>query len=138
MLNLTGIRLLGFDRSKSFFGDSFNFQNKDQITLEGSLTDLYNSSGVQGILQQLSGISTNSIDYQDLTVNGYYLGQAQINSVSYAPWIDVKVKSFTLNATVYQSGNLFNLNTGSTIYSGVQLTNTGFPAQLIENFDEWV
>jgi hypothetical protein len=136
MLNLSGISLLSCQRKNEFFGNSLRFSCRDEYVLQGYILDLQNTSGVKNILVQISGMSMSSEDYQPLTVNNTYLGYALIKNVSYDKGIDVRLATYTINATIFNSGNLFNLNTGDSLYSGVNLTNSNYPAYLIENFNE--
>lgn len=136
MYNLTGISLLGLRRNNKFFGDSLRYASHDEYVLQGNILDLCNTSGAAGILAQLSGMSVGSEDFSPLTVNSTYLGLAQINSVNYSAGVDVKLKNYTINATVYNTGNVFSLNVSDNLYSGVQLNSPLYNVQYIESLSE--
>lgn len=137
MLDLSNVTLLSHSRSNNFFGNSLRYQVVDNFEVQTNLYTLENSSGVGGILRQLSGMIVGSEDYQPITFNGIdYVGLAKVNSVRFENSNDVRIKPVNISLTVFNSGNTFNLNTGFSLYSGVDLTNPAFPTQLIEEFNE--
>ena len=135
MINLENVSILGYNRSNSYLGESFRYASKDSLKIQTSLYDLTNTSGVSGILTQLSEMSVGSTDWQPITLRGNYLGLAQINNVSYAEGIDVRSKDVVIDLTIYNSGNLSNLS-NLNLYDGVDLNNVNHPAHLIESFNE--
>ena len=137
MINLENVSILGYNRSNSYLGESFRYASKDSLKIQTSLYDLTNTSGVSGILTQLSGMSVGSTDWQPITLRGNYLGLAQINNVSYVEGIDVRLKDVVIDLTIYNSGNLFNLtNPSNSLYSGINFSNINYPAHLIESLNE--
>lgn len=136
MISLTGLQLLSHQRNNLFWGDSLRYAIRDNYSFQGKLLDLTNTRGVAGILKQLSGQNSSANDYDFLYVNDTFLGLAQINNLSYSNGLDVREKNYTINATVFTSGNTSNLNSSISLYSGVNLSSQLFPVYLIENFTE--
>lgn len=137
MINLENVSILGYSRNNSYLGESFRYASKDNLKIQTSLYDLQNTSGVSGVWTQLSGMSVGSTDWQPIILRGNYLGLAQINNVSYAEGIDVKLKNVNIDLTIYNSGNLFNLtNPTDSLYSGINFSNINYPAHLIESLNE--
>lgn len=137
MLDLSNVTLLSHSRQNRFWGDSLRYAIVDNFEVQTNLYSLENTSGVSSILRQLSGMTAGSEDWQPITFNNYdYVGLARVNSVGFAPSNDVRLKNVNISLTVFNSGNTFNLNTGFSLYSGINLTNPSFPPQLIEEFTE--
>lgn len=87
-------------------------------------------------MAQLSGQNAAATDFDFLTLNGAYMGLARIDSINYAVTNGVRTDNYTITATIFQSGNPFNLNYNDSLYSGVNLNSQLFPVSLIEEFSE--
>ena len=135
-LNFTGANLLSQNRESLYFGDIFRYAIRDSYSVNGFLTELSNASGVSGILTQISGQSKESIDYQIIVLNGSYFGLGKINSLTHTPGNDVRLKPYTCNFEIINSGNIFNLPSSDPLYSGVNISNSNYPLHLINNFSE--
>jgi hypothetical protein len=135
MLSFSGASLLSQNRQNQFFGDSFRYAIKDSYTINGYLLDLKNVSGISGILTQLSGMSLETQDNQIILINGTYFGLGRINSLNFAEGVDVKLKNYTCNFDIINSGNTFNLPT-EPLYSGLVLNNSSYSAHFIDEFSE--
>lgn len=136
MLNLTGLSLLSYQRSNQFFGDIFRYASHDELTLEGDILSLENTYGAEPILYQLSGMERLSTDWQPIIINSQFFNFARINSVNYQPSVDVQIKKYSISATIFNSGNLYNLSTTDPLYSGLNLNNPIAPIYLVESFSE--
>lgn len=136
MLNFSGANLLNHTKQNQYFGDDFRYAVKDTYTVNGYLLDLTNYSGVSGILTQLSGMSKETEDYQVIVINNSYFGLGRINNLSFQAGNDVKLKTYSCNFDIINSGYLFNLNTSDNLYSGININNASYPIHLIESFSE--
>lgn len=138
MLNLEDVSLVSYKRNNLFWGESLRYASRDELQIQTSLYTLQNTSGVSGIFSQLSGMSVGAEDWQSISLrNGTnYLGLGKVNSIQFAPGVDVRSKGVTIDITIYNSGNSFSLNSIDSLYSGVNLSSTQFPVYLIDNFSE--
>lgn len=111
--------LLEYSHNKEFFGANFNFRCTKNLTVQGRVETLNNNEGVHGIWTGISGIVNDSNDYEDIVLNGVNFGKGKINSINFSEGNDVHIKNYTVSLTVFETGDLSNLDTSSKIYSGI-------------------
>ena len=131
-LQFQNISSLSLQQQSRFFQAGFNYANVKNITIEGLLTDLTNSFGVTGIWTGINTTNKNAIDYQPLIINDVNFGSGRILSISYNQGNDVRLKTYTANLEVLESGDLFNFT--GTYYNGVNLVS---PQYLQEFSETW-
>jgi hypothetical protein len=132
-LNFQNISTLSLQQQSRFFQAGFNYVNIKNISIAGFLTDLTNSFGITGIWTGISQTQIGAVDYQPLMINNVNFGSGRILSVSYSDGNDVRLKTYTANIEVLDSGNLFNFT--GTYYNGVNLQNAQYLQQFDENWD---
>lgn len=128
---------LGLNYEFEFIGENFNFRNRKDLTIEGELLALNNFSGVDPIWSGVSGIISTQQEYSNILLNGISFGSGRLNSISFAPGLDVRRKSYTASFSVYSSGNIDNLiQSGySGLYSGFSANDFKNLSSLNETFD---
>ena len=130
MINFQDARLLTLNAENRFFGDIFRYANVSNITVQGSVYNLTNTSGVAGIWSGINGIVSNANDYDDIQIAGTSFGPGRIDNVRFTEGNDVRQKDYQIALSVFNSGNLYNM--GGPYYSGIVTNNL----HLIENFSE--
>lgn len=133
MLNFENAKILSLSIENKFAGAAFKYGSTKSLLVRGSLYDLTNSQGVSGIWSGISGIISNSNDYDDIQLQGVSFGRGRIDRFVFSEGVDVRQKDYEVSLTVFDSGNLFNL-TGS-YYSGVNFSNAKYLDRFSENFD---
>jgi hypothetical protein len=133
MIDFQNAKILDYTHSNSYFGEIFRFGTRKNISLQGEIYALTNTSGVQPIWSGMSGFVNGAVDYSDITINGVNFGPGRIDSISFDDGIDVRRKNYSVSLTIFDSGNLFNL-TGQ-YYSNLGFL-TGIPIYLLESFSE--
>lgn len=133
MLYLDHVEVVGLDYSPKYFGGIVRYSIDKNITIRGKSLDLTNSSGISGVWSGMQNISHNR-DYDQIVLNGRNFGSGKINSVNFDDaTTDVRQKSYTMNLTVQETGNLYNLNiNGGGDYSNIVL----YAPEFIESLDE--
>lgn len=127
------VAVLGLARTNRFFEAGFEYAAFKRISIAGTVNDLTNGLGISGVWDGSEGVLAtirNDTNYQPLILNGVNFGSGRIESIAFDQGNDVRLKGYTANLVVYDSGNLFNF-TGA-YYSGIDATN--FPN--LQSFDE--
>lgn len=134
MIDFTNAKVLSYNRTNDFWGEGFRFASKKELSIEGSIYDLTNGEGVSGIWSGINKIEQSDSDYEDIIIAGVNFGKGRVDSISFQEGNDVRIKGYTAQIVIFDSGNLFNLN--GDYYSGLDFTNSNFPSQLLESFSE--
>jgi hypothetical protein len=116
MLNFENAQVLSLSQNSQFLGSVFRYAVRRELTVEGTLNNLTNFSGVSGIVQQGDSFFSSDSDYQEILINGYSFGRGRINSLNLAEGNDVRIKPYTANITCYLSGDYSSIS--SNLYSG--------------------
>lgn len=132
MLNFENAKVLSYSVENKFFGDSFRYGSAKNLSIQGSLYNLTNQSGIAEIWSGISGVISSANDYDDIQLRGVSFGHGRIDSISFNEGLDVRQKDFSVTLTIFDSGNLFNM-TGS-YYSGLDLSHAHEIEQFSENF----
>ena len=130
MLYLDHVEILSLDYTPRYLGDLFHYNTEKRISVKGKVLNLSNSSGISGIWSGMANIIHNQ-DYDEIILNGQSFGYGKISDTVFEEGVDVREKSYTTNITVFESGNLFNLQSG--LYSGITLSNPTFLEDLSES-----
>lgn len=133
-LNFNKARLLGYNHSSEFFGGSvLRYKTTKNISIEGLIINLTNSSGVSGILSGVEALSTNTEDWQDIiVVNNYNFGSGIIDSISFSPGLDVRTKQYNATIRIFSTGDFESVQQDS--YQGIDYTKFRY----IESLDETI
>jgi hypothetical protein len=131
ILNLPNVSLLGLNQSYRFLGGGFNYSNSKELSIEGSLNDLTNSSGISGTWSQVYDIKSNP-NFESVTLNGFDFGSGRLLNASFPEGNDVRVKNYSLTIEVFETGDLFNLT--GTYYSGIDFSNAAYLQDFSETF----
>jgi hypothetical protein len=129
ILNLPNVSLLGLNQTYRFLGAGFNYSNSKQLSIDGTLNDLAALSGISGTWSNLYSVKSNQ-SFDGAILNGFNFGSGRILNINFDQGDDVKIKRYSLDLEVFETGNLFNF-TGS-YYSGINTTNF----QYLQNFNE--
>lgn len=128
-MNFGQVRLLSYEHTNQLFGDLFHYATRKNVSIEGSLFDLTNQSGVStslwtgaaGLLQQ---------DYSDVVINGINMGSGRLLNLSFPEDQGLQEKTYNADLEIFLTGNLYNLT--GTYYQGVSAANFN----LIDTFNE--
>jgi len=132
MISFDGARLLSYEHTHEFFGENLNYAVQKHLIIEGSIYSLTNQSGVRDVWSGVVGLVQSAIDYDSIIINGNNLGAGRINNISFQEGNDVRKKNYTVDLTILDSGNLFNM-------TGADFTGVAFMKQnihLTESFSE--
>jgi hypothetical protein len=134
-IDFSNAKLLTYDRRNEFFGEAFRYASKADLTIEGCIYALDNLEGVAPVWSGLSGFISSANDYDAIILNGTNFGSGRVNSLNFKESVDVRLKEYTANLTVYQTGNLYNLS--GLYYSGLNFFNdSNNPIHLTDTFNE--
>jgi hypothetical protein len=134
MINFNGARVLSYDHNHLFFGENFRYATRKNISIEGSIYALGNTSGVAPVWSGIDGFVGSAQDYSNIIINGVDFGKGRIENITFAESVDVTRKDYRVSVVTYESGNLFNMK--GTYYDGLDFENPNFPAYLLESFNE--
>lgn len=132
-LNFPNVAVLGLSQDTRFFDAGFQYSSYRRLSIGGTVNDLTNQFGISGVWNGPEGVLAtirNNRDYQALTLNGVDFGSGRIENISFDAGQDVRLKTYTANILIFDSGNLFNLT--GTYYSGVSTSNW----QYLQTFSE--
>lgn len=133
-IDFSNAKILSYTHHNDFAGDIFRYASKKELTIEGSIYALTNQVGVHPIWSGITGFVKSANDYDNVILNGTSFGSGRINSINFKEGNDVRQKDYTVNLTIFETGNLFNL-TGE-YYSGLNFNSINAPVRLVENFSE--
>src|SRR4051812_23654173 len=108
-IDFSNAKLLSYNRRNDFFGEAFRYASKADLSIEGSIYALDNEEGVTPVWTGMSGFIASANDYDAIMLNGTNFGSGRVNSLIFKEGNDVRIKDYTANLTVYDTGNLFNL-----------------------------
>ncbi len=129
------VAVLGLSQDSRFFDAGFQYASFRKLTIAGTVNDLTETFGITGVWSGQQGVINtirNNRDYQSLTLNGVDFGSGRIDDISFEPGLDVQLKGYTANITVFDSGNLFNF-TGQ-YYSGIDTSQFRYLQQFNEDY----
>jgi hypothetical protein len=129
MLYLPNVTLLGLNQSYRFLGAGFNYSNSKTLSIEGTLNDLINSSGISGTWENVYRVKTNP-NFEGAIINGYNFGSGRVLSYSFPQGDDVRLKGYSLELEVFETGDLYNLT--GIYYSGINFSESSY----LQNFSE--
>lgn len=128
-MDFNNVRLLGYTHDNQFFGELFNFQSKKNLSIEGSLLDLTNSSGVSSGIWN-SGNALIGTDYTQININGVSFGSGRLVSLNFLPSQDLNEKIYNASVEIINTGNLYNFT--GYFYQNIDSSNYS----LIDNISE--
>lgn len=134
-LNFPNITIVGLDQESRFFQAGFNYSNIQNITINGNILDLISSFGISGIWTGQEGIINtvkNNQNFESLTLNNVNFGSGRIQNISFDAGNDIKIKKYTANLLIYQTGNLTNFT--GLYYSGIDISNFQYLDGFSENY----
>lgn len=134
-LNFPNVTVLGLTQDARFFEAGFQYASFKRLSIAGNVQDLTVGFGITGTWSGQQGMLKtiqNNQNYQPLILNGVNFGSGRIDSMSFDPGIDVQLKGYTANITVYDSGNLFNFT--GLYYSGIDTSNFSQLNSLSESY----
>ena len=123
-LNFPNVAVLGLSQDARFFEAGFQYASFRRLSIAGNTQDLAATFGITGTWSGAQGMLNtirNNPNYQALTINGVNFGSGRIENMRFDAGLDVKLKGYTADIVVYDSGNLFNF-TGA-YYSGIDTSN---------------
>ena len=129
MINFIDADILSYDQENRFFDAGIRYGITRNLSIQGNIDNYSNFSGVSGINTGINQILTGSIDYTEILINGESWGFGKINRINFDSNNEVRNKRYTVNVSVYESGNTNNI-TG--FYSGINYQSIF----LLDSFDE--
>jgi hypothetical protein len=138
MLNFQNAQVLALSQESQFLGSVFRYSVRRDLTVEGTLNNLTNFSGVSDIQSEISGFFNSDEDYQEILINGHSFGRGRINSISTPEGNDVQIKPYTVNLTCWLSGDyttLFGPYYSGLAISGIPPADFSRLQSISENFD---
>jgi hypothetical protein len=134
-LNFPNVSVLGLNQEARFFGAGFEYASFRRLSVAGTVNDLIVGFGITGIWTGVEGVLNtiqNNKNYQPLVLNGVDFGSGRIENISFDAGLDVRLKTYQANITVFDSGNLFNFT--GTYYSGIDTSNFQYLQAFSENY----
>lgn len=130
-MNFNNATLLTLNTSSNFLGETARFKSTKELTIQGLLLDLTNSSGVQDIVTAMSNLEiATKYNWVPVTLNGINFGSGIVNSLSFSEGNDVRTKTYTASISIPVTGDFSLVSTGP--YQGLNYNNF----QYIESFSE--
>lgn len=133
------VQLLSYNIENQFFDTEFRFNQLKNISIEGLVYDLQQTSGAASIFSQISGLREDlKNDYEYIFINGHNFGKGKISSFSFPEDRFVKTAKYNIDIQIRDEGNLEYLS-GNYFsgLSGIFEQNTN-PAQFIKDFSETI
>lgn len=125
--------ILSYDQKSQYFGgEIIRYRSTKDISVQGNLLTLTNSSGVSGILSGIAAIESAANDWQSFIINGVDFGSGTITSISFDEGLDVRTKKYTIELSIPESGSINNLPTNDS-YSGISYNGFKFIDSLTES-----
>jgi len=115
--------ILAYNHQNEFFGEhNFRYKSTKNLTVEGNILALNNTSGIAPVWAGISGMEVSGVDWNGgVTINGIFFGSGIVESINFAEGPnDVQKKRYTVNLSLYETGSSNNFTSGNnTYYSGV-------------------
>lgn len=132
-IDFTNITNLSFTKENRFFGDGIaRYRSLKNYSMEGVLHSgqAINNNTITAF-PNITGYYNND-NFDTVTINGTSLGKGRITSVNIPRGDHIKRGLYTVNFTVYDTGDLSILN-GDPNYAGLNTINS---SELLEDFSE--
>ncbi len=131
-INFNNADLLSYNHRSDFLGENnIRYKTTKELTVEGNLLNLTNTSGVSGIISGMKALEVSATDWQSFIVNGINLGSGVITSITFDDSRDVREKRYSVSLEVYDSGNVLNFPLNPP-YSGINYNNFRYIQNLTE------
>ncbi len=134
-LSFPNVEVLGLSQDSRFFEAGFQYASFRRLNIAGTCNDLAENFGITGVWSGEQGVLNtirNNQNYQALTLNGVDFGSGRIENISFGPGTDVKVKAYTADILVFDSGNLFNFT--GLYYSGIDASQFRYLQAFTEDY----
>ena len=133
MLNFENASVLDYSHVHDFFGEGVvRWRVTKNIQVQGYVLALQQTVGVASTWTGIAGFVSNSVDYDDIQLNGISFGNGRVNSLSFAEGNDVQKKAYTASLTVWGSGDLSSL--AGSYYAGIDFSSFQQIESLSESF----
>lgn len=133
MINFENAKLLTYSHDSQFLGNVARYRVTKNLTIEAAIYDLTNSDGVSGIQTGIKTLLDSATDYSPVIINGITFGSGKIDSIDLAESNDVRIKNYTIALSIYDTGNLFNVQSG--YYSGINYNDFNLVDTISESFN---
>ena len=128
--------LLTLNKTSDFSADTVRYKATKTLSIEGLLLDLANDNGVKNIWNDLKSFQQSLInDWQDIIINDVNFSPSSrgiITNINFSEGNDVKLKTYTVEVTIPETGDLSTITAAGGSYSGLNFSQFLF----IESFSE--
>jgi hypothetical protein len=128
--------LLSLTKTSDFSADTVRYKSTKSLTIEGFLFDLANDNGVKDIWTDLKSFQQSLLsDWQDIIINDVNFSPSSrgiITNINFSEGNDVKLKTYTVEVTIPETGDLSTITAAGGSYSGLNFSQFLF----IESFSE--
>ena len=128
--------LLSLTKTSDFSADTVRYKSTKSLSIEGFLLDLANDNGIENIWTDLKSFQQSLIsDWQDIIINDVNFApnsRGIITSINFSEGNDVKLKTYTVEVTIPETGDLSTITAAGNSYDGLNFTQFHF----IESFSE--
>ena len=129
----TDATILTYGQQSQFFGNEvINYRVKKELSVQGLLQNLTNSSGVSGILNGIAALEAQANDWSPIIINGVNFGSGYFSNIKFDEGLDVRTKGYTVDVVIPQTGSINNLPTNDTYY-GVSYNNFQYIESMTES-----
>lgn len=125
--------LLQYEHRPVRFSAGGRYKIEKNFSIQGTLRNFTNISGIYGILSGQEKLLVNANDWDALYLNDIFFGSGQIKNISFGGGTLVQSNQYTFDITCWETGNLFNVLSG--YYSGINWDgNTKLLDEIEEDF----
>lgn len=136
MIEFTCAELLGYNRTKEFWGNAFNPTDIEVYNISARIksTNITNSLSVWNGSGGVNEIVNGYLDYGPIIVNGVNLGSGRVISINFEEGTDTFDKKYEASFEIIKSGSLWNLN--GTYYDDINTLTNINNWQYVRNWSE--
>jgi len=118
MLNFQNAEIVSLQIANDFFGDVFAYKQTQTVSIEGSVVNYSNLSGISGTWNQFAPFLSGDNDLSNIIVNDWSFGRGRVESLTFNGEDDAREKRYSATFIVDASGFYSDMS-ASPYYSGV-------------------
>jgi hypothetical protein len=117
-LIFTCAELLSSNRESQYFGEVFDFRQKETFSIKGRITGDYSVDDIYSIWSGESGLISYQTGFHNIIVNGINLGTGRLSNINFDKGTDTRDKKYTATIEFYSPSKFSGVATGD-YYSGI-------------------
>lgn len=111
-LIFTCAELLSSNRESQYWGEAFDFCQKETFSIKGRITGSYQNDDIYDIWSSQTGLITYQTGFHNIIINGISIGSGRLSSLNFERGTDTLEKKYTASLELLSSSKFSGVATG--------------------------